>query len=105
MTGLLRVDLVERLAEAYRHRGTAYADLVIAGRHLDMTHREIRVARSMVLAEWQAELILLDAEREQILAEPDRVDARLRALLELDGAELAELAGAGLLDDLGLDTT
>lgn len=102
MTTPPRGGLVERLAEAYRHRGRPYADLVIAGRHLDMTPREIAAAQAMVLAEWRAELVLLTAHRNQLEAEPDPVDARLRALLDLDDDELAELHRAGLLRDLGL---
>lgn len=111
MTTPVPDDLVERLAEAYRRRGEPYADAVIAGRHLDLSPRQVATARAMARTELAAELAVLGAEhavlvaqRDRVTAEPDPVAARLRALLALDDDELADLHRAGLLDNLDLGT-
>ena len=95
----VRQELVDTLADAYRHRGSAYAEAVIANRHQDMLPAECSAALSAVLAETYAELEIARA-RAGLPADPQ--SARLTALLELPPAELEELQRAGLLDDLGL---
>jgi hypothetical protein len=96
---MIRQELVDTLAEAYRHRGSPYAEAVIANRHLDLLPEECSAAVSVVLAETHAQLAILTA---RLGLPTDTVSARLTALLELPDAELEELQQAGLLDDLGL---
>lgn len=94
-------ERVAFLADAYRaRRRSPYAALVVEHRHLDFTIDECRQALAEVLAEAEAELVVMRACRE-IAADP--VAARLSALLELDDAELEQLHHAGLLDDLELE--
>lgn len=90
---------VEWLAEAYRHWGRSeLADLVIANRHRDFSPAECRAALAMVMAEAQAQLVVLQARR-GFSADP--LNARLQALLFLTNDELAALRADGFLDDLG----
>jgi hypothetical protein len=96
---MIRQELVDTLAEAYRHRGTPYAEALISNRRLDMLPEECGAALAAVLAETYAELAILKA---RTALPVDAVTARLTALLELPPAELEELQRAGLLDDLGL---
>lgn len=95
----VRQDLVDHLAEAYRHRGSPYAEAVIANRHIDLLPAECAAAVSVVLAETYAELAIVRARAGLPV---DALAARLTALLALPPAELEELQRAGLLDDLGL---